>query len=133
VAHRSDNHHAVYGASAAVALLALGASLHYGWSLFQPEHQAQVWNAAGAVARVSLLGAAVWHIRSTAVLLVALWWMCEELLVAGCSIAFILKPWHINPGEAQCSALFQIDLGQIGALIVAVLLLSIRILYRYKD
>jgi hypothetical protein len=56
------------------------------------------------------------------VLLVALWWVLEELMVAGCSLAFIASPWVVEAGQAQCSALLQFDLGRVGLLIAACLL-----------
>jgi hypothetical protein len=116
---RSQSQAALHGT--AVALLLAGAGLHYGWALVPVEHQAQVWNAAGAVVRAGLLMAVVWHVRSRWVLALAVWWLCEEAMVAGCSLAYILSPWEVLPGQAQCSALLQHDLGVYGLLAVALL------------
>jgi len=96
--------------------------VHYGWALVPPQHQADAWNALGAFARLSLVCAVAWRMRSRLVLFVALWGAFEELMVIGCSLAFIASPWVVEPGQAQCSALLQFDLGRVGMLIAAFLL-----------
>ena len=112
------------------ALLALGAWLFYGWAVVPVEHQAQVWNISGALARLVLLGAVIWRVRSRFVLLVGAWWAAEELMVAGCSAWFIVSPWVIRPGEAQCSALLQFDLGKVGLLSIVSLVAIPAMVYR---
>ena len=108
------------------ALLALGVGLHYSWSLVPAEHASQWWNASGAITRAALLLALVWHVRNRWALLVGAWWLCEEAMVAGCSIAYMLAPWQVLPGEAQCSALLQFDLGRVGLACVALILAARR-------
>lgn len=120
MAHNSNNQHAVYGI--AVALIGLCLFVHYAWMLAPPADQARLWNACGAIGRLALLCSTVWHVRSKLVLWIALWWACEELMVAGCSIAYIVKPWVIAEGEAQCSSLLQFDLDKLGVFIVLLLL-----------
>lgn len=111
--------------------------------------QAQVWNAAGAIARMLLLATAVYlmrerpihigtlrvrvhawlHLGTTLsltfrlrpVLQVAAWWFAEDAMVAGCSIGFMLHPWYVPVGHAQCSALMQFDIGQIGLVVISCL------------
>lgn len=119
MADHAHAHAAAHGA--AVALLLAGAALHYGWALVPEQHQAQAWNAAGAVVRAGLLVAVVWHLRSRWVLALAAWWLAEEALVAGCSLAYIASPWKVLPGQAQCSALLQHDIGVYGLAAVALL------------
>lgn len=119
MAYRKHRGHAVYG----LALIPLGVLVHYAWAWFPPEHQAQAWNALGAFARLlGWIGAALW-IRHAAAYLVAFWLACEELLVMGCSAAYIVSPWEIPEGQAQCSALLQFDLGRIGMLLAVVCML----------
>lgn len=120
MADRGDNAHAVPG----LALILLGAALHYGWALAPAEHQAQAWNILGAVTRSALLLACVWRVRSLWVLSVAAWWLAEEVMVAGCSALFIAAPWPIGPGQAQCSALLMFDLGKVGAVLLCVLAIT---------
>ena len=117
MARRGDDIAPVYRA---VAALGVGVALHYGWNLVPPEHQAQAWNAAGAVVRAALVSALLWRTRY-AVPVVA-WWVAEELLVAGCSLAYIASPWPIGDGEAQCQPLFPLDLGRLGILLAALVL-----------
>jgi len=127
VAHRGHDAHTVYGDTVTLFLLALGVSLHYGWALVPVEHQAQAWNILGAAVRVSLLVALLLRIRSKFAYLVAAWWIAEELLVIGCSALYILAPWEIPPGQAQCYAIFHYDLGKAGALVITVLLALIAV------
>lgn len=109
-----------------LALLLLGVGLFYGWAWFPAEHQAQVWNASGALTRAALLVALLWHVRDRWALLVGTWFLAEEAMVAGCSIAYIVSPWTVLPGEAQCSALLQFDLGRLGLACVALILAARR-------
>lgn len=125
-ANRSHDKLAVYGA--AIALIGLGALVHYGWSFAPAEHQAQIWNACGAFGRLVLMlffVGVLWlaYGRPALILLcVAAWWACEELMVIGCSLAYIVSPWEVRQGEAQCSALLQFDLGRLGVFVVVCLL-----------
>lgn len=119
MAHRCDHRHAVYG----LALIALGVLVHYGWSWVPAEHAAQAWNALGAFARLLGWIGAAWLIRGAVAPLVAFWLACEELMVIGCSVAYIVSPWEVLPGQAQCSALLQFDLGRIGLLLAVIGLL----------
>lgn len=122
----ADSHHrghAVYG----LALIALGVLVHYGWAWFPPEHQAQAWNALGAFARLVGVTVAAWLIQSTVARLAAFWWACEELMVIGCSSLYIVSPWTVPEGQAQCSALLQFDLGRVG------LALAVFVLWRYVN
>lgn len=112
--------------------MALGAALHYGWALVPVQHQAQVWNACGAAVRAILLLLLAWRVRSWFVVAVVAWWLCEELMVAGCSIAYIVRPWPIPKGQAQCSALLQFDIGKAGIVVLCALLASVK-LYRVRN
>lgn len=103
-------------------LMVIGVALHYGWPLVPVEHQAQAWNILGAAARLALLTVVVSRYRSWPMLLVGIWWAAEELLVIGCSAAYIVAPWDIPPGQAQCYAIFHYDLGKIGAMAITCLL-----------
>jgi hypothetical protein len=114
MANRRDYELAVYG-------LAVGVALHYGWTWFAPEIQALVWNAAGAAARIALLVGITWRAGWPA-RGVAAWWIAEELLVAGCSVAFIFDPWVIPDGQAMCQPLIGVDLGKISLAVAAGLL-----------
>jgi hypothetical protein len=122
MAHRSDDARSVH--HLALIVLLAGAALFYGWALAPVEHQSQVWNAAGSIARMSLLLAYVGTISNRFLLAVVLWYTGEESQVAACSVAYIVQPWEILPGQAQCSALLQTDIGAYGMAAVAVLLLA---------
>lgn len=104
----------------AAALLLLGVIRHYGWELAPADIQPQVWNACAAIViSIFLLATA-----SKDTWLVAAWWIAEEAQTAMCSIGWILSPWEVKAGEAQCSALFHFDLSTLGIFVVAMILLS---------
>ena len=105
----------------AIGLLALLVALHYGYTMFEPADRANAWNAAGAVARAALLIALAWRWRGP-VLAVVAWWLAEEAMVAGCSVAYIIKPWAVAAGQDQCSALLHFDVAKVGAAVILGLL-----------
>lgn len=105
----------------ALGLLELLVALHYGYVIFDPADRAQAWNMAGAVARAALLVALAWKWRGP-VLWVVAWWLAEEAMVAGCSAAYIIKPWVVAAGQDQCSALIHFDLAKVGAAVILCLL-----------
>jgi len=102
----------------AAALLLLGVLRHYGWELASPEIQAQIWNAAGSFVIVIFL--LIQATRATA--LVVIWWIAEEAQTILCSVGWILSPWEVKPGEAQCSALFGFDISTAGLFVIALIL-----------
>ena len=103
-------------------LLLIGAARHYLWPHFPPELQGMASKGLGAVAILVLL-AVVWFKsdRSKAMGLILLWWAWEETQVAMCSVAYMLSPWAVEPGQGICHALTGLDLGALGVLFVAVL------------
>ena len=123
MADRRNDSPAVY--RPALILLAACATLHYGWSLAPAQHQAQVWNILGAIARIGLLWLAVRGMPRSAVM-VAAWWTIEEISIAGCSALYIAIPWPVAAGQAQCSALLGMDLDKIGAAAVVLVLVAVR-------
>lgn len=124
MANHSHHRNAVYG----FALIGLGVLVHYAWAWAPPDHQAQVWNACGAAGRLLGWCAAGLLIGSRVGWLVVLWLACEECLVIGCSVAYIVSPWTVPAGQAQCSSLLQFDLGRAGILVaVLILCLAVRV------
>lgn len=103
----------------AAALLLLGVIRHYGWELVPPEIQPQVWNACAAIVISIFLLVAV----SKDTWPVVAWWIAEEAQSFLCSIGWILSPWQVKEGEAQCSALLKFDLSTLGIFTVAMILL----------
>ena len=103
----------------AVVLLLVMAARHYLYDLWPPELRGLASKALGALALLSL----VWVVvalapRSTTVTAVALWWSVEEVQVALCSFAYMLRPWVVPTGQSICSARLDLDLGAIGIVVV---------------
>jgi hypothetical protein len=103
-----------------VTLLFLGAFRHYGWPLLPPEIQRFAWNASGSIVILALL----WSMAWPAARLLVIWLTFEELQVIGCSLIRMLRPTDIGSGQAQCSALLGFNLGAVGLMLVAVVLIA---------
>ena len=115
------------------ALLALVLAVrHYGWVLAPAEWHADVWNILGAAVVVVLaFGWALWA-RSSVVW--GLWGILawHELSVAGCSLAYIVRPWPVLPGQDQCAAMVDWDVQKLGALVVLLGVLCLLALWRRR-
>ena len=123
MAHRSDYPNAVYGA--AVAVLAACAIRHYGYTLAPDADRAHWWNVIGALMMMAAPAYAAWHWPGRLVWAAAAWWLLEEAMVVGCSLAYIVRPWAVADGQDQCSALLGFDLGKISAVVMACILVAI--------
>lgn len=106
-------------------LLAGGAVVHFGYTVFPPDVQALAWNAAGAAARLILLAMVVVPVTSPYVAAVAAWLVAEEAQVIVCNAAFAVSPWVVLPDQDMCSSWIQTDLGKVSAVVVAAILLAI--------
>ena len=100
-------------------LLGALALRHYFYGAFPHEYAALVWNITGAALFLALLVYVAFRVRRGWVLYPLAWWMAEEILVIGCNAAFIVSPWVVPAGQDMCSSLLQIDLGRLGALVLA--------------
>ena len=103
-----------------VALLFIGAFRHYGWPLLPNEMQRFAWNISGSVFILTLLWALAWP----AARLLVIWLTFEELQVIACSLIRMLRPTDIGTGTAQCSALLGFNLGSVGLMMVAIVLIA---------
>lgn len=103
---------------AVVLLLVMGAR-HYLYDAWPPELRGLASKALGAIALLSLVWLVVSLVpRSTPVTLVALWWSIEEVQVALCSFAFMVRPWPVAVGQSICSARLDLDLGAVGIVVI---------------
>lgn len=98
------------------ALLLVGAFRHYGWALAPAEVAGVVSKGLGAAAILSLL---LLLKPSGLAAAVAAWFAFEELQVLICSALWIVEPWHVEEGQAMCSAYVGFDIGAISLCIVA--------------
>lgn len=103
---------------------------HYIWPLLPVGQQADVWNIACAVTTIALIWlVAVFSITYLSApawptMLVTLWWTVEELLVAGCSVAYFFHPL-LAVGDERCTAQVGVKLGVFGVFVVALLLFTL--------
>lgn len=115
----------------AFALLLLGLFVAFVWTIpnhlwpLDREMVGQVWNASGAVLRIGTFLLLIVAYRTWEMVAVCCLLMTFDLMVAGCSLAFLYSPWVIDPSQEACSQRLHIPLGIVGALIGLLLLLAI--------
>ena len=106
----------------ALYLLAVWFARHYGFLLFEHDMRAVVSKILGGLAVLAILpllyqpGPVAW---------VLAWLAFESSLVVLCPVAWMIWPWVVPEGWSMCSALIGFDVGAIGVVIAAVLLLKI--------
>lgn len=115
----------------ALALVLLAWGGHHAYHLVPVELEGHAWNIGGAAARLGLLGIVVSLVRSPMVDVPASWFGAEELQAIGCTLAFILKPWPVHPGQEKCSEALGFPLN--AACLVALLWIAIWLADKLKD
>jgi len=114
-------------------LLALGLLKHYAWPLFAAAWQTSIWTMAGAVTTSALVlvltvvcvGQFDMPRRvAQAAVLVALWWIGEELVVFICEVLYLVRPM-VAIGDERCTAQLGVNVSTYGLLIVALLTLRL--------
>ncbi len=112
----------------ALFLLLLMSARHYGWQMVPAQHQADAWNIMAAVCITALVLLIVVGVsagrfeRARFSVAVGALWALHESWVAICSSAYIVAPWHVAPGQAQCAAWAGIDTDKLLALVTIVVL-----------
>lgn len=86
-------------------MLLIFAGRHYGYYHF-PAMMGDVFSLAGSVTIISLVLASGLYAP------IKVWAVAEELLVAGCTAAWMAAPWEYT--EERCSARVGFKLGAIG-------------------
>ena len=76
---------------------------HHAYKLAPVAIEGHAWNVGGAAARLVLLASLAWLVRSPLVDLPAAWMAAEEVQAIGCTVAFVIKPWPMAPGQEKCS------------------------------
>lgn len=101
--------------AAALLLVLVATAAQLGYHYVPPAAAADVWNIGLACLVLVLLllvanayrAAAMWRVCG----LVSTW----AVLQAGCSLAWLVRPWKVEPGQAQCSAVLDFPLTIISA------------------
>ena len=115
------------GPAVAVALLLVSGAMNYGYEVFPLALQADAQNAIRAcvLALLAVIPLALWPCWS--VLLAWVVWTLEQLLVAGCSVAYILRGSPATDSGNQCTGLLHYDFNGLGvALLVAAMIYALR-------
>ncbi len=77
---------------------------HHAYRLAPVAIEGHAWNIGGAAKTLVLLGIVallVWHPLAHTVLA---WLAAEEVQTIGCTVAYVIKPWPMVPGQEKCSA-----------------------------
>lgn len=76
---------------------------HHAYKLAPVELEGHAWNIGGAAARLVLLALVVRLVRSPLIDIPAAWMAAEEVQAIGCTVAYVIKPWPMAPGQEKCS------------------------------
>lgn len=126
VSHSGHDKTAVHRPGAvALALLVLSAVAHYGYKLAPLWAQPDAQNIGTAVAFIALTLWLAWRVPGWPVIGACAAWVAEELLRAGCSIAYIYRGAPATEPGDQCTGLIGLDLNRLGVFVIAILLVSI--------
>ena len=77
---------------------------HHAYKLAPIAIEGHAWNIGGAASRlvlIELLVLLVWH---PLVHVPAAWFAAEEVQAIGCTVAYVIRPWPMVPGQEKCSA-----------------------------
>jgi len=112
----------IQDARLACGLLAVVGLGHFGWWLAPLTAEADVWNVGANVtlATMAALAAVGTYLGGRMVRLACLLAVCLALSEAGCSLAWLVQPWEVQPGQPQCSALLGVPLGLLGLWLLTV-------------
>lgn len=77
---------------------------HHAYKLAPVAIEGHAWNIGGAASRLVLLAALAWLVRSPLVDMPAAWFAAEEAQAIGCTVAYVMNPWPMLPGQEKCSA-----------------------------
>ncbi len=87
----------------AAGLLAAWYIGHHAYRLAPVEIEGHAWNIGGAASKLillALLSLLMWH---PVVHTLAAWVAAEEIQAIGCTVAYIVNPWPMSPGDEKCS------------------------------
>ena len=126
VSDPSHDEVAIHGAGPiALALLALSALAHYGYKLAPMWAQPDAQNVCTAACFIALCLWVAWRVPGWPVIGACAAWVAEELLRAGCSLAYIYRGSPATEPGDQCTRQIRLDLNYLGVFVLALLLVSI--------
>ena len=109
----------------AAELLLIVAGRQHLWPAVPPAAQPIVSKALGACLVLWLLSVVqrlAWRAGLgsqilAGMLMIAAWYQAQALV---CSLAYLIEPWPVLPGQALCTGRIGFDLGAIGLVLIAV-------------
>ncbi len=125
VSNPSHDKAAIHGPGAvALGLLALSAVAHYGYKLAPLWAQPDAQNIGTAVCFIAFALWVSWRSPGRPVICACAAWVGEELLRAGCSIAYIVRGAPATEPGDQCTGLIRLDLNYLGVFMLALVLVA---------
>lgn len=76
---------------------------HHAYKLAPIAIEGHAWNIGGALSKLvfaALVALLVWH---PVVHTLLAWVATEELQAVACTVAYIVNPWPMSPGDEKCS------------------------------
>lgn len=95
----------------ALALLAALMLWQFGWLAVPDALAGKVWSASAAAMVAGLLALVASQWRSREVLAACALGIVWALMTVGCTVAWIIAPWPVLPGQGRCSAAADMPLG----------------------
>lgn len=99
---------------AALALLIVGLLLSYAWYWAPNEAQGHVQNVASNALILYLLACVALVFASPEVTAVVALLAVFKTVIIVCNVWWLAAPWPVMPGQATCSAKFDMPLGVVG-------------------
>lgn len=86
---------------------------HHAYKAAPVAIEGHAWNVGGALSRMVLLALLVRAYPHPFVGVPADWLGAEELQAVGCTVAYIVNPWPMQPGDEKCSAALGLPLNVV--------------------
>jgi len=106
----------------ALALLCVGVLLRFVWRAAPVELEGDAWNVAQASLILFLLFLVAHAYRSAWVWRAAALLGAWQAMTVACSLAYIIRPWPVRPGQEQCDAMLDAPLSMLGFWLAGLLL-----------
>jgi hypothetical protein len=98
----------------ALLLVLIGVGKNNAWKLAPPAMQGYAWSISESSLIAALLVLIALRRRSWSIWLAVALLAGFELQVLACSIAFLISPWSVIPGDELCSSGLHFPVGSLG-------------------
>lgn len=76
---------------------------HHAYKLAPVAIEGHAWNIGMALSKIVLIGLVADVVRHPVIHTILAWLFAEEFQAVGCTAAYIIEPWPMQPGQEKCS------------------------------